>query len=70
MREEDNQDIEENERDISLESENKRNTMNLKEESQKELFVNDVEVDECRHNEQIDTSWHIARIHIESNEVL
>ena len=56
MREEDNQDAEKNERDISLESENKRNTMNLKEESQKELFVNDVEVDECRHSEQIDTS--------------
>ena len=56
MREEDNQDVEKNERDISLESENKRNTMNLKEESQKELFVNDVEADECRHSEQIDTS--------------
>ena len=56
MREEDNQNAEENEHDISLESENKKNTMNLKENSQKKLFVNDVEVDECRHDEQIDTS--------------
>ena len=55
MREEDDQNAEKNERDNSVEFENKENTMNLKEESQKELFVNDIKVDKRRHDEQIDT---------------
>ena len=51
MREKNNQDAKENERYISLESKDKRNTMNFEEKSQKEFFVDNVEIDERRHDE-------------------
>ena len=51
MRKKNNQNVEKNKRDISLDFENKKNTINFKKESQKELFVNDFEIDKRRHDE-------------------
>ena len=48
MREDQN--FKKNERDVSLESKNRRNMLNFEKESQKEFFVHDVKVDERKHD--------------------